>query len=34
MYDAEEKKDAKGVNIRELVNKCHDGSKRDENKIK
>lgn len=34
MYAADEKKDAKGVPLRELVNKVHTGHKRDEEKIK
>ncbi len=34
MFDADEKKEAKGVSIRELVSKVHDGSKKDEDKIK
>lgn len=34
MYEADEKKEAKGVPFRELVNKVHDGSKRDEDKMK
>jgi hypothetical protein len=34
MYGADEKKEAKGVPFRELVNKVHDGSKRDETKLK
>ena len=34
MYAADDKKDAKGVPLRELVNKVHTGSRRDEDKIK
>ena len=34
MYSADDKKEAKGVAFRELVNKVHSGTRRDGEKIK